>query len=135
MRYHGCDLRKGRYSEPGRPYLITTVTYLRRPVFYDFPCARTLVSELRHLNDSGAVESLAWVVMPDHLHWLFIPQTQAVQSVVKQVKGVSGARINKRMGCTGPLWQKGFHDRALRKQEDIQGSQVRCGQSTSCSIG
>ena len=37
----------------------------------DINAARLLVHELRRLHDSGDVKSLAWVVMPDHLHWLF----------------------------------------------------------------
>jgi len=120
MSYHGCDLRKGRYSEPGRPYLITTVTHLRVPVFYDFYAARALVDEFRYLHDSGFVESLAWVVMPDHLHWLLIPHTRSVSSVIQQLKGRSASRVHKLQDKSGPLWQKGFHDRALRKHEDIQ---------------
>jgi REP element-mobilizing transposase RayT len=120
MSYHGCDLRKGRYSDSGRPYLITVVTQFRVPVFNDFYLARMLVNEFRSLNDSGVVESLAWVIMPDHLHWLFIPQDSSISSAVRQLKGRSSWRIHKMLGKRGPLWQKGFHDRALRKQEDIQ---------------
>jgi REP element-mobilizing transposase RayT len=121
MKYHGRDLRKGRYFESGRPYLITVVTQFRASVFYDFYVARILVDEFRYLHDSGIVESLAWVIMPDHLHWLFIPQDSSISSVVKQLKGRSSWRIHKRLGKRGTLWQKGFHDRALRKNEDIQG--------------
>lgn len=42
MRPHGCALRKGRYSETGRVYLITTLIERRLPVFADFWRARLL---------------------------------------------------------------------------------------------
>jgi len=57
--YHGKDLRKGRYSEPGRPYLITTVVKDRERLFQNFWLARLVVKELRSATEQGLVESLA----------------------------------------------------------------------------
>jgi REP element-mobilizing transposase RayT len=67
---HAQALRRGRYSEPGRIYLITAVTRDRTPVFRDFAAARALVATLRHARALGHADTLAYVVMPDHLHWL-----------------------------------------------------------------
>ena len=53
---------------PGQVYFITTVTHERERLFRDFARARLVVGELRRLNDCALVTSLAWVVMPDHLH-------------------------------------------------------------------
>lgn len=39
MYYHAKDLRCGRNSQSGRPYLITTVTHQRNPLFSDFDIA------------------------------------------------------------------------------------------------
>ncbi|MFB6261863.1 MAG: transposase, partial [Thiohalorhabdaceae bacterium] len=66
--YH--RLRRGRFSEPGRVYLLTTVTAGRRPLFRSLPLARAVVACLRHPHDRGEAVSHAFVVMPDHLHWL-----------------------------------------------------------------
>ena len=66
------DLRRGRYSEQQRAYFVTAVLAEReRRYFADFSCARCVVAEMRALHDDGTVSSLAWVVMPDHVHWLF----------------------------------------------------------------
>jgi len=62
----GKNLRKGRYSEAGRIYLITTTTYLRQPLFRDFQLAREVVCSLR--REHSRAETLCYVVMPDHLH-------------------------------------------------------------------
>jgi len=61
-------LRKGRVSIPGQAYVITTVTKDRRPLFADFGIGRVVISNLRGLHKTGAVDSLVFVVMPDHLH-------------------------------------------------------------------
>ncbi len=117
------DLTKGRYSENGRAYFITTVLAEReRRYFEDFSCARLVVAEMRVLHESGAVNSLAWVVMPDHVHWLFhLGKTQTLSSVAKSFKARSAQRVNRYLDRQGALWQKAFYDHAVRKEEDIQG--------------
>jgi len=107
-------LRIGRYSESGRVYLITTATVDRRPVFEDFACARCVVGEMRYLVEQGGVASLAWVVMPDHLHWLLqLGEHADLSDTIRALKGRSAHRLG------GPLWQRAFHDRALREEEDL----------------
>jgi putative transposase len=52
-------LRKCRYSEFGRLYLVSTVTCNREPLFRDVFTGRIVVSEMRRLQDEGYVESKA----------------------------------------------------------------------------
>jgi len=118
--YHGRDLRKGRFSETGRPYLITTVTRNRRPIFHDWRIGRLLVTSIRDAVTDHYAETLAWVIMPDHLHWLLIPDGEPLDAVVRRIKSCSARTINRRMSDAGPLWQKGYHDHALRENEEIR---------------
>jgi len=69
---HGHHLRRGRHSSAGLTYLVTTVTHERRPIFQDFTAARLLIANMRRLQDEARLDSLAFVVMPDHLHWLLV---------------------------------------------------------------
>jgi putative transposase len=117
---HTCDLRKGRFSEHGRTYLITTVVQNRRTIFADWTIGRLLVSELRSAEESDLVQSLAWVVMPDHLHWLGTLQSGNLPALMQRVKGHSAISINRALCSQGQIWQKGFHDHALRNEEDLQ---------------
>jgi putative transposase len=113
-------LRCGRFSESGRGYLLTAVTYNRQPVFSDWRLARLLITEMRRLHDAKLIESCAWVVMPDHLHWLVQLGPLALPTLMQQLKSRSAIAINK--ACHehhGRLWQKGFHDHALRREEDM----------------
>ena len=62
---------------------------------------------------------MAWVVMPDHLHWLAQLQTASLDGLLQRIKGRSARRINLHRGSSGPVWQAGYHDRAIRKEEDL----------------
>lgn len=111
-------LRRGRYSEPGRAYFVTCVVRARQPVFASLAHARALIGEMRALEEGRWVTSQAWVVMPDHVHWLFVLGSRACLSeTVRRLKGRSSRRIAH---ANGALWQAGFHDHALRDGEAFQ---------------
>jgi len=113
---HGKNLRKGRASLPGQVYHVTAVTFERDPVFTDLRCARLLVNAMRETQTRNAATTLAFVVMPDHLHWLMqLGTTGSLSQVVGAIKAVTAHRIGKR------IWQDGFHDHALRQEEDLAG--------------
>jgi len=121
MRGHS-QLRKGRYSIPNQIFHVSTATHEWRPLFQNFQCGRALVSCLRHEHDLGHVESLAFVVMPDHLHWLFsLSGSRSLNECIKNVKSYSANRINKIIRSSGKVWQVGYYDRAIRKEEDLGG--------------
>jgi REP element-mobilizing transposase RayT len=120
MSPHGKHLRKGRCSEPGRTYVLTAVTHERQPLFIDWQIGRLVVREFALAQQDCLVESLAWVVMPDHFHWLVTLGEDPLSLLMQRVKGRSAMAINKRYGSTGQIWQKGYHDRALRKEEDLR---------------
>jgi len=113
-------LRKGRYSEIDRAYLITAVIDARQPVFANWRLGRLLVAELRRAHEQGSVHSLAWVVMPDHFHWLVQLRADNLSSVIGAVKSRCARAVNQHTGRQGPLWQTGFHDHAIRDGEDLR---------------
>jgi putative transposase len=114
-------LRKGRHSLHQQIYCITTVTHNRSPLFTDMNTARLLIRELRRVHEKGEVISLAWVVMPDHLHWLIqLNSDCSLSRIVKTIKARSALTINRHLGQHGSLWQRAFYDHAVRKDEDIR---------------
>lgn len=116
---HSASLRVGRFSETQRIYLLTATTENREMLFSDFTVGRLVVAELKTAQQEGLVESLAWVLMPDHLHWLIALQQGSLSELMRRIKGRSAKRINTLSGRQGKLWQDGFHDRALRREEDV----------------
>jgi len=112
-------LRIGRISEPRRIYLITTVVEHRQPVFQDIYLGRLLVQTLKK-NQPGA-KTIAYVVMPDHLHWLMqLGNKYQLSTIIGNIKSNSARCINQYLKRTGRFWQSGFHDRALRREEDLR---------------
>ena len=112
-------LRHGRYSEHGRSYLVTFVVNHRRPLFTDLYLGRLLVTELRQAHELGLVDSMAWVIMPDHVHWLFELKQRNLPDVIRRVKSRSTLTINRRRQSKERVWQPGYHDRAVRAQDDV----------------
>ena len=111
---HARRLRSGRHSQSGQIYMLTTVTQNRVPVFDDFLDARTLIGVLRDQQRLEHAKTLAFVVMPDHLHWLMELGNKVPLSVcMRNVKTLSALRIGR------PIWQNGFHDHAIRQEEDL----------------
>ncbi len=107
-------LRLGRYSQAQQIYLITTVTLGRQPVFADFARARQLVALLKQTQARQQASTLAFVVMPDHLHWLMqLGEGQKLSVCVQRLKSLSAHAYQE------PLWQPGFHDHAVRSEEDL----------------
>ena len=112
--FHTKDLRRARFSQPGQIYLVTAVTLNRQPVFDNFAAARVLIGALRAAQISCRAETLAFVVMPDHLHWLLSLGAGAdLTAEVQAVKSVTAHRVG------GKVWQRGFHDRAIRREDDL----------------
>jgi len=111
---HGKDLRKGRVSLPGQVYHVTTVTLGRQPIFSELRSARVLVNALREAQARGEATTLAFVIMPDHMHWLL--QLETGVSLSKLVGAVKAVTAH---GLGGRIWQGGFHDHALRQEEDL----------------
>jgi putative transposase len=117
---HNRDLRKHRFSEQNRIYQLTTVTQNRQPLFHDWRIGRLLVTELKRAEEQNLAKSLAWVVMPDHLHWLIELKQSSLPKLMQQIKARSAIAINRATHNNTQIWQRGYHDIALRKEQDLK---------------
>ncbi len=78
-----------------------------------------MVNEFRKAQDQAMVNSLAWVVMPDHFHWLVELRSGNLSDLMRKVKTGSALAVTKEKGESSRVWQKGYHDRAVRREEDL----------------
>jgi len=114
------QLRKGRWSGRNQIYHLMFVTASRVPLFADFYLARTVVRAMQRESNRQHVGSLAYTVMPDHCHWLIrLGDVKPLSIVINNVKSRSAREINCYSGSAGRVWQRGFFDRAIRREEDI----------------
>ncbi len=112
--YTGNNLRSGRYSIAGQIYSLTFVTQNRDCIFDDLFAARQAILNLHAEAVDKRVKTLAFVVMPDHMHWLMQLKPGADLSTSVRIY-----RSKVSLGVGAKIWQKGFHDRALRRDEDL----------------
>ena len=122
LRHQGHHaLRKGRVSIANGVYLVTATTLERQKLFDDFGAG---CAAARCFNDTrllGDAKMLAWVLMPDHVHWLLqLGERDGLSVVVSRLKSASARRANRALGRTGAVWAKAFHDHALRSEDDLQ---------------
>jgi REP element-mobilizing transposase RayT len=114
-------LRRGRVSLPGQVYHVTVATRDRIPWFADFHVASEAVRAFHQPLVLDDALLLAWVLMPDHVHWLLeMGRGMSMERVVARMKSASGVRANRVLSRAGPLWQPAFHDRALRREDDLR---------------
>ena len=58
--------------------------------------------------------------MPDHLHWLLQANSQrSLSASVCVVKSGAARQVNALRGTLGRVWQRGFYDRAVRREDDL----------------
>ncbi len=118
-RPHARNLRRGRYSQAGLYYFLTTSVAGRRRIF-NVPGRAVIVLEaIRWLHDTRRLSVDAAVVMPDHLHLAGQLHKDSLSNVMHSLKSYTAKRLTG-AGVLAPVWQKGYYDHALRDDEDYR---------------
>jgi REP element-mobilizing transposase RayT len=58
--------------------------------------------------------------MPDHVHWLFSLDEGPLDRVMQRFKSRAARAVNVARGRRGTVWQEGYHDHAVRMEENIR---------------
>lgn len=79
-----------------------------------------IVDNLMQIAQNLSFEIWAFCLLPDHVHILCQPKamTPTLEIFIGRIKG----RISRELGLRGikrPLWQRGFYDHILRRDEDV----------------
>jgi REP element-mobilizing transposase RayT len=112
-------LRLGRRSLENQVYLVTTSTEDRRPLFDNLGHGRIVVRAI--MREAQLAETLAFVIMPDHIHWLVrLRGSRPLSRCVNTVKSHSARQFNTVTGRHIRVWQRGFHDHAVRNDEGLE---------------
>lgn len=110
------SLRRGRVSIPGQYYHVTCATVDRAPIFTDWTAGLPVINALRAAQHAGDAHTLAYCLMPDHLHWLLRLGNPSLAQAVGRMKG----RAARAAGlASGHLWQRGYYDHAIRTDENL----------------
>ena len=116
------ELRRGRASLPHHVYHVTSSTIGRRRRFRDFDAACAASRCFERPAVLGDARMLAWVLMPDHAHWLLqLGSEVSLDAVVQRLKAASSRAANRATNRRGSLWAPAYFERALRVEDDIAG--------------
>jgi REP element-mobilizing transposase RayT len=119
-------LRKGRVSITNQFYLLTAVTYERKPILSQTETAEIILSSLLWLENQRKMDLEAAVVMPDHLHFLAELHMGTLAELMHSLKSYTARKINVLLKRRGRLWQAQYYDHAIRKDEVLHDVIVYC---------
>jgi REP element-mobilizing transposase RayT len=123
MRPGHAALRRGRYSSSGQTYLVTTTTLDRRPWLTPWPVAIAVAREIGGARLWRDNHVHAWVLMPNHMHVLVtLGASESLSHLMSRVKAVTTGAAHGVTASSQPFWARAFHDRALRRNEDVRRS-------------
>jgi len=107
-----------RYFRTGNIYFTTHVTHDRVPILVDN--FDLLWTSIQGTLEEGLDGLKAWVVLPDHCHFLIDPGSGNLSGMMRRVKLSFSARYRKRIGMVkGRIWQFRFWDHIIRDTTDM----------------
>lgn len=105
------------YEGP-RAFSVTISTNGRRKAFRNRKAVSLCLTVLEQTAAKEGMEVLVYCFMPDHLHLLLEAKEGAsLIRFMKAFKQISAYRYGRMFG--EPLWQKGYYEHVLRKEEDM----------------
>ena len=80
-------------------------------------CAQIVAETLRHFERERVVMA-SFVVMPNHVHALFVQNPEwALEQRIHSWKRFTTRQINKLLGRSGSFWQRDYFDRLVRDEK------------------
>ena len=82
-------------------------------------CAAVVAEALRHF-DGDRVSQIAWVVMPNHVHAVFVLNPAwSLEKIILSWKGFTARKINPLLRRKGSFWQRDYFDRPVRNAKHL----------------
>lgn len=111
-----------RYRAPNRPMFITAVCYQRQRVLKGDTEKARLLEVMREIKAEMPFQTLAYVILDDHFHWMIQPQEDSDLSTITQSVKLRFTHRYKRAHTTKgnlSVWQRRFWDHVARSDEDL----------------
>ncbi|HCU56786.1 MAG TPA: transposase [Anaerolineaceae bacterium] len=112
-----------RYYQPGQIVFITQVVESRSPSFADPSIVSILRMTWRNVRELHPFNLLAYVILPDHFHFLIKPNSDTgFSQIMHSIKMNFTIAYKKQMNISGSytFWQKRFWDHVIRNETDLE---------------
>lgn len=84
----------------------------------DSRIARIVADAIKHF-DGHHYRLLAWCVMPNHVHVVFLPRSASLDSILHSWKSFSALEANRALARTGAFWQREYFDYVVRHERSL----------------
>lgn len=110
-------LHANRWSLPGARYFVTLCTMERHTGLTTNTTASAIRNAVMAADAVGDTETLAFTVMPDHIHWLFhLGGRLSLGRVIARYKAETRAELQ----AGHRVWQHDFYEHRLRAEEGAE---------------
>jgi putative transposase len=101
---------------------IIICTREKTPLFANKDIAYSVKRQILNLSRLKQVKIYAYVIMPDHIHLLVSLGVWATPGdYLRDIKGNLSTFLRKEFDLRN-IWQKGFYDHVMRKDEDLNST-------------
>ncbi len=110
---------RGRKVETG-VHFVTFTTVGKKDIFANQRACELLLHHLKEGERLGRYVLLAWVIMPDHVHLILMPDEKYdLSSTIKGIKGSFARKWNAEQCSRGAVWQESFYEHEVRNEADL----------------
>lgn len=111
------DMHRGRISFVAGIYFVTCCLKARDKSRLGHGALNQITDMVRDMDAYGDTRTLAFVAMPDHLHWLFaVGERLTLTQVVAKLKFLS----RQVLAADGAQWQRDCYEHRLRSSETLE---------------
>ena len=113
--------RRNKLKSPDAVYFLTMASRNRERFFNDKEIQDILRIVMGRLVEWKDLEYVAWVLLPEHIHWLLRPKDNDYSKVVYSFKYGVGAELKKigRLAKGQKIWQDRFWEHTVRDDKDL----------------
>ncbi len=84
--------------------------YQRGGRFGDSKIAQIILEALHFKESQGLIDLLAWSIMPNHVHLMWLLKGITCGKVLGQIKSFTSMRINQYLHTRGPVYMPDYYD-------------------------
>lgn len=107
-----------RHYSPGQTYFVTSVTHERQQILVDN--SDLFWAAIEKVKNDISFELTAWMIMPDHFHFVIDPLESDLSSIIKRIKLSFAYKYRNSKGLyRGKVWQSRFWDHIIRDENDL----------------
>ncbi len=87
---------------------------------------RLIITEMKKIETQEAAKTIAFVIMPNHIHWLIqLGNKKTLSDVIKLFKGRCSKVTRDDLGMY-KLWQRNYYDHMIKNENDLLNNANIC---------